>query len=198
MGKSKKRTRRSSEHIERKPLVQEFDADGNLIGDDGYELTPARKRMHFIFDAFFVVGLIAAIVCLACIVISYFQGQDYSYIELQATGGTLVNGWELALLLRVEALYCLSLAIVLISSNIIGFHWLYERGSAKKVLILLGFEAVVSLGVALFFIGWVHFIEPVSFVCFFLICYSFFCMKRVEVERPHLKKPKVASRVVKK
>lgn len=181
----------------KKPLVQEYDKEGNLLGDDGYEMTSSRKRMHRILDGFFIAGILSALLCLFCIVFSYFQGQDYSYLELRASGGNLVNGWEFALLLRIESLYCLTLAVVLIASSITGFHWLYDSGS-KRFLVLMGIEVFLSICTELFFSLVVGLIEPLSLIYIAAFCYALFSIGAVDQERQTLKKPKVAKRVVKK
>ncbi len=184
--------------VKREPLVVYYDENGTKIGDDGYPMTPVRKRMHTLFNICFFWGVIVLVWALFCCVFSYFQNQDYSFYELVATGGTQLNGWDLAFLLRMEALFGLFSGVLLFPLNLFGFRWFYDGESSKKTKIVL---AILGLGSLAFLIASIVAIgmpSPISLGNILLVAACLYSMGAVTVERPTLKKAKPASKVVKK
>lgn len=183
---------------ERKPHIVYYDADGVKIGDDGYPMTPTRTRMHRIFNAFFVWAVLVIVWGLFCCVFAYFQGQDYSFYELVATGGTQLNGFDFAFLLRMEALCALATAILSIALNFIGFTWMYDSEPVKKTLVLLAILGIASVAfeaAALIIVGMP---DPICIVNITLAALAFLTMGSVTAEKPTLSKAKPVSKVVKK
>ena len=181
----------------RKVQVIKYDSDGNRLGDDGYPMTSARKTLHTLLNIYFVAGFIIAFFGLFCCVFSYFQGQEYSYLELVATGGTQLNGWDFALLLRMEALFCLYVAIVSICINLVGFNWLYDNRAPHAYYVLLALLAIVSVAFTVASNVLVGIGEPISVVAFLFTIVTCYYTMQVKSEKPSLRKPKVARTEVK-
>lgn len=182
----------------REPLVVYYDENGTKIGDDGYPMTPVRKRMHTVFNLCFFWGVIVLVWALFCCVFSYFQNQSYSFYELVATGGTQLNGWDLAFILRMEALFGLFSGVLLFPLNLFGFHWFYDGEPSKKIkiiLLILGVASLAFLGASVAMVGMP---SPISLGNILLVAACAHSMGAVTVERPTLKKAKPASKVVKR
>ncbi|MDO4854427.1 MAG: hypothetical protein Q4A43_03320 [Coriobacteriia bacterium] len=176
----------------RKIQVVNYDADGNKLGDDGYPMTQVRKMLHNLLNIYFVGGLAIALFALFCCVFSYFQGQEYSYIELVATGGTQLNGWDFAFLLRIEALFCLFVAIISICINLVGFNWMYDDRAPYAYYALLAILGIASMA---FFIAVNLFVgvsEPISAISLLFTLLNCICTFLVASEKPTLRKPKIA------
>ncbi len=202
MAKKKKKTRpiTDEEKPERVPHVVWYDEEGVEIGDDGYPMTPIRRRMHRIFNAMFIWAIIAVALGVFCTAFAYAQNQDFSMqgFDITVTGGTQVNGYSFGTMLRYEGIFCLLTAIVSFFVNLTGFHWMYDQRSQTTINIFTGilcFGSLIYLLAALFI---VHVPDPVSIVNFVLSVLIFNTMQKVKTERPLLKKAKRKSKVVKK
>ena len=181
----------------RKPEVITYDKKGKVLGDDGYEMTPIRKRMHRIFDGWFIYVIIMVVVALAGLIASYFQGAQYTDWELVQSGGNQFNGWDTAFLLRMEALLALYSAIFAALINVFGFQWFYDRKSPAvtyAMMVALALASVTYLFMGFAFVGT---IEPLSLVNISFLLVTLLSMNAVKAERPTLRKPKVGKRVVK-
>lgn len=124
---------------EKKPLVIKYDKDGNKIGDDGYAMTSVRKRMHTMFNVYFIWAVVAAVLGCLCTIFSYAQGAEYASWELVASGGNQFAGFDVSFLLRMEALMCLYTALTSLVAHFWGFRWFYDRQSETRLKVLLGF-----------------------------------------------------------
>ncbi|MDO5335737.1 MAG: hypothetical protein Q4F23_06710, partial [Coriobacteriia bacterium] len=90
--KSKQEKKKQDQSSGRSPIVTYYDKDGNEIGDDGYVMTPLRKRMHTLCNGLFVWGVIVLAWAVFCGVFANFQNQEYtSFDQMIATGGTQFN-----------------------------------------------------------------------------------------------------------
>jgi hypothetical protein len=181
----------------RKKQVITYDKAGNVLGDDGYEMTPTRKRMHRIFDAWFIYLFIMVVAAIALMILGYFQGAQYSDWEIVQRGGNQFNGWDTALLIRLEALLCLFTAVFSALINFFGFRWFYDRkpvGPVYAMMIVLGLACVGYLAFGIMGVGA---IEPLSLVNISFMLVTLITMSAVKAERPTLRKPKVGKRVVK-
>ena len=197
--KRSKKAKERSEKPAKKPLIINYDKHGNRIGPDGFLMTPARKRMHFLFNAVFVWGIVCLVASVACAVIAFGQGQTYvgKGLDITFVGGNMFHGIETAFLLRMEALIALFVTVMgpLVSIN--GFRWLYERRSFHATMALSGVLFAASLsyfGSALTMVG---FIDPISAVSLLMVGAIWITMRSVAAERPALTKPKVAKTVTK-
>ena len=189
---------------EKKPLIINFDKDGNRIGDDGYVMTPVRKRMHTMFNAAFVWGIICVLIAVVCTILAYAQGQqyggfsgDFASFDLEVTGGNMINGYSVGTLLRVEAIVLLFTGIMGPVMSIQGFHWFYDRRPARALAIVMGLVAVACIGYEISLLGTVGFPDPASLITLIMLVLIVVFMRQVEAERPTLKKAKVASTVTK-
>ena len=181
----------------RKKQVITYDKEGNVLGDDGYAMTKTRRRMHRIFDAWFIYIFVMVLGALVLMLLGYQQGAQYTDWNLVQTGGNQINGWDAALLLRMDALLCLYSAVFAALINIFGFRWFYDRksiGIAYGMLFALG---AVSIGYFVFSIVYVGAPEPISLINLSFILITILSMRAVIVERPYLRKPKVGRREVK-
>lgn len=181
----------------RKDLIIEYDKAGNILGDDGYPMTPTRKRMHRIFDAWFVYVIIMAVAGVVLMVLAYFQGAQYTDWDAVQRGGNQFNGWDTAFLIRLEALLCLYTGVFAALISIFGFRWFYDR---KPVVIVYGMMialATVSIGYQVFSTTSVGALEPLSLVNISFMLITLLTMSAVKRERPTLRKPKVGRREVK-
>lgn len=189
---------------EKQPLIINYDKDGNRIGDDGYVMTPARKRMHNMFNAIFVWGIISVLVAVACTILAYAQGQqfggfngDFASFDLEVTGGNMINGYSVGTMLRVEAIVLLFTGIMGPIISIQGFHWFYDRRPAKALGIMMGLVAVACISYEISMLATVGFPDPVCLITLIMLVLILVFMRQVNVERPTLKKAKVASTVTK-
>ncbi|BAK44438.1 isocitrate lyase [Eggerthella sp. YY7918] len=185
---------------ERKPHIVWYDADGVEIGDDGYPMTPIRRRMHKLFNLMFIWGVIAFVLAVFCTAFAYAQNQNYTMqdFELIVYGGTQINGFEFATLLRIEGLFCLLTALVNIASNFIGFHWMYDKRSPRPIVIALGIIGIGSFIYEVVALWVAHLFDPVSAINIVLVLFILNSMSAVKKERPTLKKAKRVTKVVKK
>lgn len=185
------------ERPEKRPLVIRYDADGNRIGDDGYVMTKSRTRMHHIFDGYFIWGIVAAVLAIALMVLSYFQGAQFGDWELIQRGGNQFNGWDTALLLRYESLFMLYSAVISVVLSFLGFRWFYDRSSEHRFRIVLYVFIAIAV---VFFVAAVALVstpEPVSLIDLVFGVLTLMTMREVIIERPTLKKAKVAKTVTK-
>jgi len=180
----------------RKKQVIEYDKQGNVIGDDGFEMTPTRKRMHRIFDAWFVYIIIMVVIGFLCMLFAYLQGAQFTSWELVQKGGNQFNGWDTALLLRFEALLCLFTAVFSALISIFGFKWFYDKGSLGVLYGMMFALGTVSVGYFVYAVTAVGAPEPLSLVNISFMLVTLLTMKAVRIERPTLRKPKVGRREV--
>ncbi len=178
---------------EKRPIVLKYDKDGIRIGDDGYPMTPKRKRMHRLFNAIFVWGIIAAVIGAILGVASFGQGQQYAGFELETYGGNMYNGMSVANLMRYEGLFCMFTAIFGTVLQVQGFRWFYDKHPFSVTGICMGIIAGVSFifeGYALIVVG---ILEPVSLINILFTVLIAVTIKQVNKERPTLKKARVVS-----
>lgn len=183
----------------KKPLIIEYDQDGTRIGPDGYPMTPVRKRMHFLFNAAFVWGILCFVISLGLAVAAFAQGQEYSGegIDFTFYGGTMMAGFELAFLLRIEALASLFTAIISILMSFQGYRWFYERKQALSTMVLSSILLTASIIYQFTAIAVVGCVDPLSLVTIVLVAAIWLTMRSIEKERPSLRKAKVAKTVLK-
>lgn len=175
-----------------------YDAQGNLIGDDGYEMTPARARLHRLCDAFFFLMVVAFLAAVACIGFSYFQGQQLTEWELVAYGGNEFRGLSVATMLRVEAFYLLFVTATCLFANMKGMAWLYDGFAVRPVRIVAAVMGVVSAVYFIVAVAVAGIPEPVSLVVAVLAILLMRFVASAEAERPTLRRPKVARTEVKR
>lgn len=182
---------------EKKPLIINYDAEGVRIGDDGYPMTRTRTRLHRLLNGAFIWGIVCALGCVACIVASYFQGQEYHGFELITSGGNMFNGHSVANLFRYEALVLLFTAIMGPVLSIQGFRWFYDKRPVWFTAILMGVLAAVSVAYEVVIVGIVGAFDPASVITLLYLLATIIAMLAVKREQPTLKKAKVAKTVVK-
>lgn len=183
---------------QKKPIEIWYTEDGTKIGDDGYPMTPLRRKMHNIWNAYFIYALILVIWGVGCTVGSYFSGETFTDWELHTTGGWEYNGYRMATLMRIEALICLWTAVAGVILNLKGFAWMYDRHSAGFVNGLLYAVLGLSIAIELVSLFMIHLISPACLINIVLIAMTIVTMKQIEEERPTLKKAKRFRKEVKK
>ena len=202
MARKKKKTGLVDEpKPERKPHIVWYDANGVEIGDDGYPMTPIRRRMHRLFNALFVWTIVAVLIGIFCTVFAYAQNQEYVLVgnlDVEMRGGTQLSGFDFAFLLRIEGLLCLISALLSFCANFIGFNWMYDKRSPRATVVILGILGIVSLLYELAALLLVHVPDPVSLINIVLTALVFTTMAAVQNERPSLKKAKRVTKVIKK
>lgn len=197
-GNSSKKKNRQQEKAERIPIVEHYDSEGNRIGDDGLEMTPARHRLHKLLNFCFIWAIVLGIIAIALIVLSYFQGAEYQDWELVARGGNQFNGWDTAILMRVESVFLLITAVLYVVLNFLGFGWMYDKkpeGGLKVPAVIILAASVAFFVAAVCYAG---IPEPASVINIIVCALILSTMKTVRREMPHLKRPKVAKTVEKK
>lgn len=194
--KDKKKQKESSSTM--RPVVTYYDKDGNVIGDDGYLMTPVRKRMHTLCNALFVWGVIVLLWAVFCGVFANFQNQEYhSFDSLIGTGGTQFHGWDLAMLLRFEGLFGLFVGVMMIISHLVIFRWFYDGAAPRNTRIILGVIGVPCVVFLILAFVLAQVPDPISIGSLVLIAVIVITMQAVIAEKPTLKKAEVASKVVK-
>lgn len=181
----------------RKQQIINYDKEGNVIGDDGFEMTPTRKRMHRIFDAWFIYTFVMVVAAFALMLLGYLQGAQYTDWNLVQQGGNQFHGWDTAFLMRMEALFCLYTAVLSALISIFGFRWFYDRKPrtvTHALMLALGAVCITFFGFAVFVVGTP---EPISLVNITFMLFTLTTMAAVDAERPNLRKPKVGRREVK-
>lgn len=182
----------------RRQIVVRYAEDGTKIGDDGYLMTAARNRLHQTYNVVFVWMVVTFLAAAVCIIQSFFQNQTITDWELVWIGGNMFNGFTVAGLLRVEALFLLFLTALCLFTNMKGMAWMYDGADKKPVqitfLLMLIPSAVYFVAVLLL----VGIPEPASVVTMILALLIYKFVPAVEAERPTLKKVPVARTVIKK
>ena len=182
----------------KRQIVLRYAEDGTRIGDDGYPMTKARKRLHYTYNALFFLMCGFFVIAAICMINSYFQNQTITEWELKWVGGNMFNGFSVGTLLRIESLFLLFMTAVFLFANQKGMAWMYDRKPKKPVKVTIMLMVIPS---ALYFIGCavlVNVIEPVSLVTFILGMLLIKFVADVEREKGSLKKVPVARVVVKK
>ena len=185
------------EKLQKKPLEIWYDADDVRIGDDGYPMTPIRKKMHNIWNAFFIYAIVLLVWGCACMVLAYFTGETFTDWELVASGGHEVNGIQLGTVMRVEALVCLWSAVALVVLNFKGFAWLYDKQESTFFKGLLYGLGIVSVVMEIAFLALSRLPSPACLVNIVFIVFAVLSMQQVKEERPTLKKAKKVRKEVK-
>jgi magnesium-transporting ATPase (P-type) len=197
--KSKNKNKKEkNERPEKRPIVERYDEDGNRIGDDGFVMTKARKRMHRMLDAYFIWGIIAAIAAVALIVLSYFQGAQYGDWELVQRGGNQFHGWDTATLMRLDSVYGLLSGVFAVVLSFLGFRWFYDDSSERRFRTALYIYVAIAAVVLIAFVALVQAPELFSIINLVFVALTYYAMREVKFERPKLKKAKVAKTVTKK
>ncbi len=182
----------------RRQIVVRYAEDGTKIGDDGYLMTPARNRLHQTYNVVFVWMVVTFFAAAVCIVQSFFQNQTITDWELVWIGGNMFNGFTVASLLRVEALFLLFLTALCLFTNMKGMAWMYDGGDKRPVQIAFLLLLVPS---AIYFVAMLILVgipEPASVISMILALFIFKFVPAVENERPSLKKVPVARTVIKR
>lgn len=175
-----------------------YDENGKRIGDDGYLMTKARTRLHHLYNVCFIEMVLSFVIAVVLIALSYFQGQQLSHWELIAYGGTQFNGWSVANILRVDALYLLFVAAICLFANVKGMSWLYDSAPYKPVRITMLAMGIVSglfFAVSVFTVG---IPEPFSLLMMVNAGLINKFTKDVAEEKNTLTPAKVAKTIIKK
>ena len=180
----------------RKKQVIQYDKEGNVLGDDGLPMTPTRKRMHRILDAWFIYLFVLLVAGFVLMIMAYMQGAEYTDWNLVQRGGNQYNGWDTALLMRLEALLCVFSAVFAVLINLFGFQWLYDRKPPTMVYAMFIALGLACVGYLIFGITAVGTPEPLSLVNISFMLITILAMRAVAAERPHLRKPKIGRREI--
>lgn len=194
--RSARQAARAAESRKHQTVIR-YAADGQRIGDDGYLMTPARKRLHTLYNAFFFLMIAAFVGAAACMISSYFQNQTITEWELVWVGGNLYNGFSIGTLLRIEALLLLYLTIIFLFSNQKGMAWMYDgkpKRPVQRFIKLLIIPSAMYFLVAVFVVG---FPDPVSLAGVILGVLEMRFVEAVDAERDKLEKVPVDHVVVK-
>lgn len=190
---------------EKEPLIIHYDKDDVRIGDDGFSMTPIRTRLHHMLNALFVWGIICGIGCVACAILAYAQGQqfggfegDFATFDIEVTGGNMFNGYSVATLLRVETIVLIFTAIFSFVINIQAFGWFYDRVPIGKTAILMTLLALAVVTYETSLILTIGIPDVISLVTLIMLILIAVFMRQVALERPTLKKAKIARTEVKK
>lgn len=194
-----KAQREAEQEVKRKARqkVIAYDKDGNRIGDDGYVMTKARMRLHHLYNGCFILMVVSFLIAVVFIALSYFQGQQLTEWELVAYGGNQFNGWSVANMLRIEALYLLFVTAICLFANIKGMGWLYDGAPLKPVratMFVMGIVSAVYFVVAVFTVG---IPEPVSLIMVVIAALMSKFIVDVANEKGSLKRAKAVRTVVK-
>ena len=139
---------------------------GEWIGDDGKTMTVARKWCHYLLNTFFIYGLIIiGIGALLGASTLLFMGQTIDDPwTMRWVGGLQYQGFDFALLCRLESIFVIIEGTTLFATSFLGFSWLYDGkpyGTTKHwTITAIGF-AVFWFFVALITIG---FVDPVAII----------------------------------
>lgn len=177
--------------------VLRYDENGTRIGDDGFPMTKARNRLHYLYDGYFFLMVISFLVAVGMIAGAFFQGQQLTEWELVAYGGNQFGNFSVATLLRVEALFLLFLTAGSLYANMKGMAWLYDKAPWKPVRNSMYVIGIVS---GLYFLGFAFIVgipDPFSLISVVMAVLMYKFTSDVDQERPSLKKAKVAKTVIK-
>lgn len=136
------------------------------LGDDGLMMTPNRMNSHRLFNGFFIWGFLSVAIGVILAISSFLQGATLDPWSMISEGGATVNGIEIALLLRLEALFAMITGAVFFGTSFLGFGWLYDKqplSTSKKWIIL---NSTLAVGWFSFFIASVNIPEPLSIIIF--------------------------------
>lgn len=177
--------------------VLRYDESGTRIGDDGFPMTKARSRLHYLYDGYFFLMIISFLAAVGMIAAAFFQGQQLTEWELVAYGGNQFGNFSVATLLRVEALFLLFLTAGCLYANMKGMAWLYDKASWKPVRNSMYVLGIIS---GLYFLGFTFIVgipDPFSLISIIMAVLMYKFTSDVDQERPTLKKAKVAKTVIK-
>lgn len=177
--------------------VLRYDENGTRIGDDGFPMTKARSRLHYLYDGYFFLMIVSFLAAVGMIASAFFQGQQLTEWELVAYGGNQFGNFSVATLLRVEALFLLFLTAGSLYANMKGMAWLYDKASWKPVRNSMYVLGIIS---GLYFLGFTFIVgipDPFSLISVIMAVLMYKFTSDVDQERPTLKKAKVAKTVIK-
>lgn len=177
--------------------VLRYDENGTRIGDDGFPMTKARSRLHYLYDGYFFLMIVSFLAAVGMIASAFFQGQQLTEWELVAYGGNQFGNFSVATLLRVEALFLLFLTAGCLYANMKGMAWLYDKASWKPVRNSMYVLGIIS---GLYFLGFTFIVgipDPFSLISIIMAVLMYKFTSDVDQERPTLKKAKVAKTVIK-
>ena len=179
--------------------IKKFCADdesGTRIGDDGFPMTKARSRLHYLYDGYFFLMIISFLAAVGMIASAFFQGQQLTEWELVAYGGNQFGNFSVDIL-RIEALFLLFLTAGSLYANMKGMAWLYDKASWKPVRNSMYVLGIIS---GLYFLGFTFIVgipDPFSLISIIMAVLMYKFTSDVDQERPTLKKAKVAKTVIK-
>lgn len=177
--------------------VLRYDENGTRIGDDGFPMTKARSRLHYLYDGYFFLMIVSFLAAVGMIASAFFQGQQLTEWELVAYGGNQFGDFSVATLLRIEALFLLFLTAGCLYANMKGMAWLYDKASWKPVRNSMYVLGIIS---GLYFLGFTFIVgipDPFSLISIIMAVLMYKFTSDVDQERPTLKKAKVAKTVIK-
>ena len=169
-----------------------YDEDGYRIGDDGYPMTRARRRMHANLNGILVGGYVCVVVAVVCCLAAFFQNQSITPTEFIYYGGNEFNGYSVGTLLRLEALFVFLIGVAAVMLSHRCFNWLYDNGSKDILAKFIVIIAFLGIGWNVFLVLFVSVADPISLVMLVLLAMMHLFMKGVELERPTLKPSKLA------
>lgn len=144
-------------------------------GDDGKIMTKNRLNTHRVLNAFFIWGLGSVVIGVIAAAAAFFQGGSIDAWSMVSTGGANIQGFDVSVLLRFEALYAIVSGTLFFGSSFLGFTWLYDGGilstSRKWSILNMG----ITIGWQAFVVSNLHIVDPVSLIAFvILVCYGYF------------------------
>lgn len=140
----------------------------NGLGDDGLPMTPNRFNSHRILNIYFVWGFASVAIGVIISVLSFFQGGMLNPWSMISTGGSTINGIEVSLIFRLEALYAMISGALFFSISFLGFSWLYDKQPLSTPRNWLSINIAFALGWILFCILSLGFPEPLSIIAIIL------------------------------
>lgn len=192
--KKQQKTQKAKKKNLVKPEFKEvlYDENGYRIGDDGYPMTRARRRMHNVLNGILVGGYLCVVLAVVCMLAAYFQNQSITPTEFIYYGGNEFNGYSVANLLRIESLVIFLIGVVAVMLSHRCFNWLYDDGSKEILTKFIVIIAFLAIGWNLFLVIFVGIADPASVIMGILLVMMHLFMKDVELELPTLKPSKVA------
>ncbi|MDO4532991.1 MAG: hypothetical protein Q4C36_04640 [Coriobacteriia bacterium] len=190
MSKKSKKKKKNLVQPEFKQVI--YDENGYRIGDDGYPMTRARRRMHGILNGILVGGYLCVIIAVVCCLAAYFQNQSITPTEFIYYGGNEFHGYSVGNLLRLEALFVFLIGLVAVMLSHRCFNWLYDDGSKSILTKFIIIIAFLGIGWNAFLVIFVGIADPLSLIMMILLVIMHMFMRDVEIESPTLKPSKPA------
>lgn len=149
-------------------------------GEDGRPMTPARNRLQRVLSIYTMWAFICVPVAACWFLLSCFDGQQAAFFGFLGFNGT-VNGWDYAVVLRIEAVITL-VGLLALLVNSFTFSWMFGQAPAIWYRAVTIIAAVIYIGYLAFCVMNYGMVEPIAVLNLAAIIIIWYAAHQVETE----------------